>query len=166
MDLLAEKPSIDLNDRSWVIHTRTEERPPARIARDTVIRDSMITDGCVIHPGALIEHSILAPGVAVHPKAKIRDSVILTDTVVEAGAVVERAIVDKRARIGKTAHLGSLQPAEAPAITMVGKNSLVKEGLRVEAGAIISTDVKAEDYPSDTVGAGDLIQTSRMPYED
>jgi glucose-1-phosphate adenylyltransferase len=166
MDLLAEKPSIDLNDRSWVIHTRTEERPPARIAREAVIRDSMITDGCVIHPGAFIEHSVLSPGVTVHPGAEIRASVILTDTVVEAGAVIERAIIDKKVRVGKAAHVGSMQPDEEPSITMVGKNSLVREGLRVEAGAIIATDVKPDDYPSDTVGAEDLIQTKRMPYED
>ena len=32
MDLLADPPPLNLNDRGWVIHTRTEERPPMRIA--------------------------------------------------------------------------------------------------------------------------------------
>jgi len=31
MDLLSPSPQLKLYDRSWVVHTRTEERPPARI---------------------------------------------------------------------------------------------------------------------------------------
>jgi len=165
MDLLADKPAIDLNDRSWVIHTRTEERPPVRIAREALIRDSMITDGCVIHPKAMIERSVLSPGVVVQPGAAIRDSVILTDTIIENEAVIERSIIDKKVRIGKNVHLGSLQSNEAFSIAMVGKNSQIKDGITVEAGAIIATDVKPEDFISDIVHKEDLIQAKRMPYE-
>jgi glucose-1-phosphate adenylyltransferase len=166
MDLLKDKPSINLNDRSWVIHTRTEERPPARIARDAIISDSMVTDGCIIQSGASIERSILSAGVTIFPGAIIRDSVILTDTVIENDAIIERAIIDKKAHIDKGVHIGSLEPAQAFSITMVGKNSHIIEGIRVEAGAIIATDVKPEDFISDIVHKEDLIQTKRMPYED
>ncbi|MCL4255356.1 MAG: NTP transferase domain-containing protein, partial [Anaerolineae bacterium] len=31
MDLLQSPPSMNLNDRTWVIHTKSEERPPVRI---------------------------------------------------------------------------------------------------------------------------------------
>jgi glucose-1-phosphate adenylyltransferase len=166
MDLLKDKPSINLNDRSWVIHTRTEERPPARIARDAIISDSMVTDGCIIQSGASIERSILSAGVTIFPGAIIRDSVILTDTVIENDAIIERAIIDKKAHIDKGVYIGSLEPAQAFSITMVGKNSHIIEGIRVEAGAIIATDVKPEDFISDIVHKEDLIQTKRMPYED
>jgi glucose-1-phosphate adenylyltransferase len=166
MDLLKDKPSINLNDRSWVIHTRTEERPPARIARDAIISDSMVTDGCIIQSGASIERSILSAGVTIFPGAIVRDSVILTDTVIENDAIIERAIIDKKAHIDKGVHIGSLEPAQAFSITMVGKNSHIIEGIRVEAGAIIATDVKPEDFISDIVHKEDLIQTKRMPYED
>ncbi len=71
MDLLSEQPPIDLNDRSWVIHTRTEERPPVRIARGAEIWDSLITDGCVITSGAQVERSVLSPGVRVLPGVRI-----------------------------------------------------------------------------------------------
>ena len=52
MDLLSSPPSLNLNDRTWVIHTRSEERPPVRIGADANIVDSMITDGSVIGAGA------------------------------------------------------------------------------------------------------------------
>jgi glucose-1-phosphate adenylyltransferase len=31
MDLLDEHPGLDLYDKDWLIHTRSEERAPARI---------------------------------------------------------------------------------------------------------------------------------------
>ena len=33
MDLLDNPPPLDLYNRNWIIHTRTEERPPAKILR-------------------------------------------------------------------------------------------------------------------------------------
>jgi glucose-1-phosphate adenylyltransferase len=165
MDLLTDPPSIDLNDRSWIIHTRTEERPPVRIARGATIIDSMITDGCVISTGATIERSVLSPGVQVKSGVVIRDSVILTDAVVESGAVVERAIIDKRTLIQENARVGAMEPGPEPAIAMVGKNSIVPPGIVIEAGALIATDVIADDYPGTVIRKNAYIQTKRLPYE-
>ena len=165
MDLLASPPLIDLNDRSWIIHTRTEERPPVRISSGAEIADSMITDGCNIGPRAHIESSILAPGVNVQTGAIVRESIILTDTIIEAGATVERAIIDKRVHIKENARVGAIQSGYPPPITMVGKNSHVPPGLIVEPGAIIATDVIASDYPSEIIRSDDYIQTKRLPYE-
>lgn len=165
MDLLAEIPPIDLNDRSWVIHTRTEERPPVRVSSGAVVRDSMITDGCVLSSGAVVERSILSPGVRVLPGAVIRESVILTDAVVQAGARVERAIVDKRVVIGEKAVVGGIDLSDQPRITMIGKNSQLPPDLKVEPGAVIATDVIPSDLSSDLVRSSDYIQTKRLAYE-
>lgn len=165
MDLVTSEPPLNLNDRSWVIHTRTEERPPVRISRGATIIDSMIADGCVISSNALIEKSILAPGVYVEPGAQVRQSVILTDGHIRSGASIERAIIDKRVDIGPQARIGGLPTDGAPLITMIGKNSIVPAGMTVEAGAVIATDVIPEDFPSSTVKSSDLIYTKRLPYE-
>jgi glucose-1-phosphate adenylyltransferase len=165
MDLLVTPPFIDLNDRSWIIHTRTEERPPVWISRGAEVIDSMITDGCTIGKGALIECSVLSPGVQVQAGAVVRESVILTDTIIESGASVERAIIDKRVQIKENAQVGSIHPESDPAITMVGKNSFVPSGLIVESGAIIATDVTVSDYRSNVIRSEDYIQTKRLPYE-
>jgi glucose-1-phosphate adenylyltransferase len=165
MDLLIDPPPIELNDRSWIIHTRTEERPPVRISSGSEVRDSMITDGGVIASGARVERSILSPGVVIQPNAVVRESVLLTDCVVEAGAVVERAIIDKQVRIGEKARIGSIETGGELKVCMVGKNSQVPSGISVEAGAVIATDVIASDYPSDIVRGDDYIQTKRMAYE-
>ncbi len=165
MDLLADPPPIDLNDRSWILHTRTEERPPVRIARDARIVDSMITDGCIISAGAIVEHSVLAPGVRVEAGATVRRSIVLTDTVISAGAFIDVAIIDKRVHIDQNAHIGSAGDQGEPAITMIGKNSHIPPGMLVEGGAIIGPDVVPSDFISSTVRGNNYIQTRRMPNE-
>jgi len=152
-----------LNDRRWVIHTRTEERPPARVANNTTIANSMLSDGCVIETGVQINCSVLSPGVVVHAGAVVRNSILLTDVVIEAGAVVERAIIDKRSRIGQGARVGSAD--EKSGLTVIGKNSQVPPGTTIEAGVTIATDVIASDYPSLRVASGQTIETKRQPYE-
>jgi glucose-1-phosphate adenylyltransferase len=165
MDLLAEMPPIDLNDRSWVIHTRTEERPPVRISSGAQVRDSMISDGCVLSPGAVVERSILSPGVRVLPGAVIRESVVLTDAVIQPGARVERAIIDKQVTVGENAVIGAIELQGEPRITMIGKNSVLPEKLIVEPGAVIATDVIPSDLSTSLVRSSDYIQTKRLAYE-
>ena len=165
MDLLKDPPPIDLNDRSWIIHTRTEERPPVQVFKGAIISDSMIADGCMIGSGALVENSILSPGVRVEPGAVIRQSVVLTDSVVEANAVVEQSIIEKRVTIGVGAHVGYIQEPDNLLHAMVGKNSYVTPGLRIAPGAVIGPDVIESDYPSQEISASDYVQTSRLPYE-
>ena len=165
MDLLADKPSIDLNDRSWVIHTRTEERPPVRIASGASIHDSMIADGCIIHPGTIIESCILSPGVIVRTGSVIRQSVILTDTLIEEGATIDRSIIDKKVIVGQNAQIGVTTSPEIRPITMIGKNSQIKPGMIVEAGAVIATDILPNDYATDYIHKDELIESNRTPYD-
>jgi glucose-1-phosphate adenylyltransferase len=165
MDLLATPPSINLNDRSWIIHTRTEERPPVWIAKGSQVIDSMITDGCEIAPGAIVERSVLSPGVLVRPGAVIRESIVLTSTEIESGAVLEHAIIDKRVTIGANTRIGSIVSATDPQVTMVGKNSQIPEGFTIEAGAVIGTDVISPDFTTNLVHGDEYIQTKRSVYE-
>jgi glucose-1-phosphate adenylyltransferase len=146
MDLLQTPPSLNLNDRTWVIHTRSEERPPVQIHAGATVRDSMITDGSVIAEGAVVERSVLSPGVYVGPNAVVRESIILTDTYIEAGAVVERAIIDKIAVIGHNARVGSIQNVGDLGITCVGKNTHVPAGYTVGRSVILGTDLRLEDF--------------------
>jgi glucose-1-phosphate adenylyltransferase len=164
MDLLVTPPPINLNDRSWIIHTRTEERPPVWLGRNSTVLDSMITDGCVLGASSHIERSILSPGVQIHEGATVRESVILTDAIIEAGAVVERAIIDKHVVIGSNTRIGGRVEGQE-GITMLGKNSVVPANYTVEPGAIIATDVIASDYTSEVIRGDEFIQTKRSPYE-
>jgi len=173
MDLLQENPPLDLNDRSWIIHTRTEERPPARINRGANVIDSLLSDGCVLETGALVERSVLSPGVHIGKNAVVRESIILTGAVIEEGAVVERTVADKRCRIGQNAHVGGILGSESSEhltdrevpITMMGKRSMVPAGFSIEPGAEIGPDVIENDYPDRVIQSNQIIYTKREAYE-
>lgn len=148
MDLLGSPPSLNLNDRTWVIHTLSEERPPVHIHTGATVRNSMITDGSVISEGAVVENSILSPGVYVGPNAVVRESIVLTDTYIEAGAVVERCILDKIVVIGHNARVGKIQDVGELGITCVGKNTHVPAGYTIGHSCILGTDLRLEDFAS------------------
>lgn len=146
MDLLASPPSLNLNDRTWVIHTKSEERPPVQIASGASIRNSLVTHGTVISEGAIVERSVLAPGVFVGPNAVIRESVILTDAYIEAGATVERCILDKFVVVGHNARVGAVSEVGELGITCVGKNTHIPAGYAVGQKCILGTDLRLEDF--------------------
>jgi glucose-1-phosphate adenylyltransferase len=165
MDHLADNPPFDLNDRSWIIHTRTEERPPVWVARGATIENSLICDGCEIASTAKIIRSVLSPGVLIRPGAVVRESILLTDTVIESAAIIERSIIDKKVHIKSQAHVGGMVEAPEPLLTMVGKNSEIPQGYVVEPGAVIGTDVIEGDYPATVVRGDDYILTKRLAHE-
>jgi glucose-1-phosphate adenylyltransferase len=147
MDLVSHPPALDLNDRTWVIHTRSEERPPVRIESGATVHDSLITDGSLIAGGALVERSVLSPGVYVGPNAVVRESIILTDSYIEAGAVVERAVIDKNCVIGHNARIGQIvEDASDLGIVTIGKNTHLPTGMVVGRGAQIGSDLDNRDF--------------------
>lgn len=171
MDLLIDEPPFNLNDRSWVIHTRTEERPPARVQRDAVVEDSMLSGGVVIESGAVVRRSVLSPGVVVRRGALVEESVIFTDTVISAGAKVIRSILDKHVQVGENSQVGNspnprpTEPVSPESFVLVGKNSILPPRLNVFPGAVIGNDVIETDFNSPLVQPGETIVTKRQPYE-
>jgi glucose-1-phosphate adenylyltransferase len=153
LDLLSDAPGIELNDLGWLIYTRSEERPPARIGPDARVVRSMISHGCVVE--GTVEHSLLSPGVRVAPGAVVRDSIVLFDAVIERDAQLDRAIVDKEARIGPGALIGvgeDLRPnRDEPerlyaGITLVGKRAQVPRGMEIGRNCRIDPNVSERDF--------------------
>lgn len=164
MDLLVDSPDLNLNDRSWVIHTVSEERAPVRIGEGAQVINSMVTNGVVISAGAVVERSVLSPGVYVGPNAVIRESIIMTDTYIEGGAVVERCIVDKQANIGHKARVGRIDDSlKNLGLTTVGKNADVPAEMTVGANVIIGSDATKSHF-RDKYANGVVPDGARVNY--
>lgn len=164
MDLLKSRPSLDLFRRDWVIHTRTEERPPAMILRGAEVIDSLVCDGVIIEPGARVIRSVLSPGVQVCAGAIIEESVVLTDSVIGQDARIVRAIIDKRVRVGEGAIIGE-KSLENPSIPMIGKNAVLPERIVIQPGASVGVDVCIDDFTDQIVRSDMKITTRRLPNE-
>ncbi len=164
MDLLCSPPSFDLFNRKWIIHTRTEERPPALIKKNSIIEDSLVCDGVIIEPGAEVYRSVLSPGVIIKSGSKVSESIILTDTQIGADCHVIRSVLDKRIRVDQDCRIGGMV-ADQIQISMVGRNSVVPAGLTLLPGGGIGTDVIQTDYTALEIAAGEFVQTRRLPNE-
>jgi glucose-1-phosphate adenylyltransferase len=158
-------PPLDLFDRSWLIHTRSEERSPAKSGPDAVFRHSLASHGCIIN--GTVVNSLLAPGVKVYDGAIVRDSVVMLDAEIGAGAIVDGSIIDKHVRIGAGTTVGYgedrwIVNVEEPdrlttGITVIGKRAVVPPGARLGRNVRVDTDVTAEDFTSLEVPSGGTV---------
>src|SRR5206468_12037870 len=152
--LLDDRVELDLYDKDWVIHTRSEERAPARVGATAQVHRSLISHGCVID--GTVVNSVLSPGVRVDVGAVVRDSIVMFDSVIRAGAVIDRAILDKEVVVGQGAIVGEGPYDGAPnrqepgrlntGITVVGKQSVVPRGARLGRNGKVGGGVNSSDY--------------------
>lgn len=163
--LLADTPDLDLYDSNWTIHTRSEERPPAKFGAPGEIGNSLISNGCRVY-GTLI-NSILSPGVLVEPGAVIRDSVILTDTAIGPGALVDHCVIDKGVVVGAGARVGfgednspnGKEPGNLNSgITVVGKRATIPPDVVIGRNCRIDPGVVHADFREREVPSGATIE--------
>ena len=166
MALLDDRPELDLYDREWLIHTRSEERAPAKIGPTAQVHRSMISHGCVIN--GTVVNSVLSPGVRVDVGAVVRDSIVMFDAVVRSGAVVDRAILDKEVVVGQGAIVGDGSDFDTPntaeptrlntGITVVGKQSVVRQGVRLGRNVKVGEGVRSTDFTTRVVKSGGTVE--------
>jgi len=99
MDLVAVTPEFNLYDEKWPIHTRLEQRPPAKFVfaqegrRMGVAIDSIVSAGCIISGGRVI-CSVLSPGVRVNSYCEIDNSILMHNVEVGRYSRIRNAILD------------------------------------------------------------------------
>ncbi|MDQ0163957.1 glucose-1-phosphate adenylyltransferase [Aeribacillus alveayuensis] len=91
MDLLKDKPELDLYDQQWRIYSVNPNHPPQYIHEKAEITESLITEGCTIYGNVM--HSVLFQGVTIGANALIKSSVIMPEAIVGEKAIIENAIV-------------------------------------------------------------------------
>jgi glucose-1-phosphate adenylyltransferase len=167
--LLEDNAALDLYDRDWTIHTKSEERAPAQVGPTAQVHRSLISHGCVIN--GTVVNSVLSPGVRVDVGAVVRDSIVMFDSVIRSGAVVDRSILDKEVVVGPGAIVGDGPDFDTPnrqeptrlntGITVIGKRATIPRGARIGRNVKIAGDVKATDFASRVVKSGASIDSPR-----
>jgi glucose-1-phosphate adenylyltransferase len=171
MALLDDNPELDLYDREWLIHTRSEERAPAKVGPTAQVHRSLVSHGCVIN--GTVVNSVLSPGVRVEVGAVVRDSIVMFDTVIRAGAVVDRAILDKEVVVGQGAIVGDGPDFDTPnkaepsrlntGITVVGKQSVIPRGARLGRNVKVGEKVRSTDWSARNIKSGGTVERKASP---
>jgi glucose-1-phosphate adenylyltransferase len=167
--LLEDQPELDLYDRDWTIHTKSEERAPAQVGPTAQVHRSLISHGCVIN--GTVVNSVLSPGVRVDVGAVVRDSIVMFDSVIRSGAVVDRSILDKEVVVGPGAIVGDGPDFDTPnrqeptrlntGITVIGKRANIPRGARIGRNVKVAGDVKTTDFASRVVKSGASVDSPR-----
>lgn len=165
MELLDPTNTLNLYDPDWVLHTRSEERPPAKIGPGAMVNQSMVCNGCTVL--GTVERSVLSPGVYVAPGAIVRDSVIMTDTWIGPGSVIDKVIIDKQVVVGANAVVGygddlltpnAKQPDKVnTGISVIGKNAHIPADCRIGRNVVVNADCREADFPTLDVRSGMTI---------
>lgn len=160
LELVKPKPALDLYTDNWPLHTKSEERPPAKFGPQAKVSGSMISNGCIIR-GSVI-NSVLSPGVYVSPGAVVKDSVVMNDTWIGPGARLEKVVIDKQVVIGAGAIVGtgdeSVKNEQMPdrlfmGVTVVGKNAFIPERAQIGRNVLVNSYRDVADFPTDGVVA-------------
>jgi len=167
MELVSGQSQLNLYDPKWVIHTKSEGRPPAKLGPQASVRRSMICNGCIVR--GQVAQSVLSPGVYVSPGAVVRESVLMNNVWVGPGAVVDRCIVDEDVVVGAGTQLGWGSDYDTPnqrhpdrfytGPTIVGKGARVPPKLRIGRNVEIKAEVDEEMFASfgDVVPSGSTV---------
>jgi len=164
LDLAGTAPPFDLVNAEAPIYSRGRFLPPSRIAGASV-RNSLVSDGCVIDHGAVIENSVIGLRCRIGRNVVIRDSVVLgndfyeTDDGLADGAarglpplgigddtIISGAIVDKNVRIGRRVRIvnehGWQNTADSDRFTIrdgvavIPKDAVVPDGWIPDPGCV------------------------------
>ena len=156
LQLANPNPPFDLNDAAAPIFTRPRFLPPSRID-GAMITSSLISDGCIIEPGARIENSVIGLRCRIGRDVTIRNSILMGADFYESpdsladgsfaeippigfgeGTVIEGAIVDKNCRVGPRVRIINHAGVDEAA---AGEHCAIRDGiLVVEKEAVLPAD--------------------------
>ncbi len=112
MDLLGPKPKLDLNNPAWPINTTLNRVPASKFLGGT-LTNSIVGDGCVIHPKAKIKNCVISDSVTIGEGAELEGCVIMDNCEIKAGAKLKKVIMDRFNTIAAKQTIGINQEADS-----------------------------------------------------
>lgn len=103
MDLLKPEIRAQLFHKDSPIYTKIRDEMPTRYGMESVVKNSLIADGCIIE--GEVENCILFRGVSVGRGAVIKNSIVMQGTYIGDKANLNNVITDKSVTIKPDTYL-------------------------------------------------------------
>lgn len=169
LELVGSRDALDLYDDKWPILTQSEERPAVKIGPQGKVTDALVSNGCVVK--GLVKNSVLSPGVYVSPGAVIENSVVMNDVWVGPGVHINNMVIDKQVRVGAGSVLGQGDAGVAnekmpdklsAGISVIGKGAIIPPGCKIGLNVLVDSDVEESDFKDDlVVGDGQTVERGK-----
>ncbi len=137
MELLGKEPEFDIRgDEHSKICARNNAYPSSYIDGGAVTVNCFIAEGSEIY--GTVRHSIISTGCTVGEGALVEDSVVMPGAMIEPGAIVRHAILGENSRICRGAVVGgAYAPGEKKKISVTSKDSVLEMNTVLLPGEMI-----------------------------
>ena len=124
MDLLTIEGGVKLKEAGFKIYSRNYAQPPAFIEKDGHIYNSMISEGCVIKGS--VKNSVISVGCRVEEGAVVENSVIMPGVEIGKNSRIYYSVVGEKSKVKDGVQIGKLNQEQRD-IFVVGKNKVIAE---------------------------------------
>jgi len=152
MELIRALPDFNLYEDFWKIYTSSDHQPPQYTAAGSVVKTSLLSEGCEIY--GEVHNSVLGPGCVVEEGAVIRDSILMANCVVGHNARIDRCVIDENSRIGANVSMGSGENTAnfdkpgiySTGITVTGENTTIPDNAVIGKNCVIYGQTNEAHY--------------------
>ena len=133
MELLGKAPEFQLRGgKNETIYARNDAHPAAYIDEQAKVVDSLVAEGCEVYGS--VKHSVVSVGCTIGKGAIVEDSVVMPGVVIEEGAIVRHAILGENSKVEANAVVGGVDKS---AISVTSKDAVVKANTVLAAGDML-----------------------------
>ena len=125
MELLGKNPEFEIRGEKSKIYARNNALPSSYIDEDAKIAGSFVAEGCEVY--GTVRHSVISVGCTIGAGAVVEDSVVMPGVVIESGAIVRHAILGENSKVCKNAVVGgAFAEGEQKKISVTSKGAVVE----------------------------------------
>ena len=126
MELLGKAPEFNIRgDERSKIYARNNALPSSYIDEGAKTVNCFIAEGSEVYGS--VRHSIISTGCTVGEGAVVEDSVVMPGVVIESGAIVRHAILGENSKVCRNAVVGgAFAPNEKKQISVTAKGTVVE----------------------------------------
>ena len=125
MELLGKNPEFEIRGEKSKIYARNNALPSSYIDEDAKIAGSFVAEGCEVY--GTVRHSVISVGCTIGKGAVVEDSVVMPGVVIESGAIVRHAILGENSKVCKNAVVGgAFAEGEQKKISVTSKGAVVE----------------------------------------
>ena len=137
MDLLGKNPEFDLRgSKHDTIYARNSAQPSSYIDPGAKTVNCFIAEGSEVYGS--VRHSVISVGCTIGEGAVVEDSVVMPGVVIEPGAIVRHAILGEDSRVCRNAVVGgAFAPNEKKKISVTAKGAVVPESTVLKPGDML-----------------------------